>query len=80
MRWCSSVPIVKRPMQKSSYVLISYVGSVLESLVSVGTVIGPRQLAWPLIGCGLGDCASLLYINIILTWFIIIHQLLQYFH
>ena len=25
-RWCSSVPIVKRPMQKSSYVLISYVG------------------------------------------------------
>ena len=24
--WCSSVPIVKRPMQKSSYVLRSYVG------------------------------------------------------
>ena len=30
-------------------------GSVPEPRVSVGTVIGPRQLAWPLIGCGLGD-------------------------
>ena len=58
-------------------------GSVPEPRVSVGTVIGPRQLAWPMIGCGLGDWtglgwASLLYINMILTWFII-HQLLQYF-
>ena len=29
-RWCSSVPIVKRPTQKSSYVHISYVGASKE--------------------------------------------------
>ena len=29
-RWCSSVPIVERPMQKSSYVHISYVGASKE--------------------------------------------------
>ena len=29
-RWCSSVPIVKRPTQKSSYVQISYVGASKE--------------------------------------------------
>ena len=28
--WCSSVPIVKRPTQKSSYVHISYVGASKE--------------------------------------------------
>ena len=33
-------------------------GSVPEPRVSVGTVIGPRQLAWPLIGCGLGVCTA----------------------
>ena len=30
LRWCSSVPIVERPMQKSSYVHISYVGASKE--------------------------------------------------
>ena len=29
-RWCSSVPIVERPTQKSSYVHISYVGASKE--------------------------------------------------
>ena len=28
--WCSSVPIVERPTQKSSYVHISYVGASKE--------------------------------------------------
>ena len=28
--WCSSVPIIERPMQKSSYVHISYVGASKE--------------------------------------------------
>ena len=30
LRWCSSVPIVERPTQKSSYVHISYVGASKE--------------------------------------------------
>ena len=30
IRWCSSVPIVERPTQKSSYVQISYVGASKE--------------------------------------------------